>query len=97
MAIARALETIEADVGPSHQREEGGVHRLEALLHARLLDGVERGEVAADVDIGDLSAFYANIVVSLVAEALNGGGAGRLAAIRRVAMNVLPRRAVVSA
>jgi hypothetical protein len=96
-AIARALETIETDVRPSSRREEGGVRRLEALLHARLLDGVKRGDVTSDLDIGDLSAFYANVAVSLVVEALNGGNVKRLAAIRRVAMRILPRRAVVSA
>jgi hypothetical protein len=96
-AIARALETIQADVRLSHQREEGRVRRLEALLHARLLDGMKRGDVAADLDIGDLSAFYANVAVSLVVEALNGGDVKRLAAIRRVAMRILPRSAVVSA
>ena len=96
-AIARALETIEADVRPSAQCEEGVVGRLEALIHARLLDGLECGDVAADLDIGDLSAFYANVVVSLVVEALSGGDAERLAAIRRVATSILPRSAVVSA
>lgn len=94
-AIAGALEIIEADVRPSSQREEGGVRRLEALLHARLLDGLKRGDVAADLDISDLSAFYANVVVSLVVEALSGGDPERLAAIRRVAMRILPRSAAV--
>lgn len=94
-AITRALETVEADVRPSSQRNEGGVRRLEALLHARLLDGRKHGDVAADLDIGDLSAFYANVVVSLVVEALSGCDAERLAAIRRVAMRILPQNAVV--
>lgn len=94
-AIARALETIEVDVRPSPQREEGGIRRLEALLHARLLDGQQRGDVTGEVDIGDLSAFYANIAVSLVVEALNGRDAERLAAIRRVGMSILPQSSVV--
>jgi hypothetical protein len=76
-AIAEALETVAADVRPSSPREEGGVARLEALLHA-----------------GDLSTFYANVVVSLVVEALSGGDAQRLATIRRVAMRILPRSVV---
>ena len=96
-SIARALETIETDVRPSSRPEQGGVRRLEALLHERLLEGLRRGDVAADVDIGDLSVFYANVAVSLVVEALNGGDAERLSAIRRVAMKILPRRAVASA
>jgi hypothetical protein len=94
-AIAQALETIAADVQPSSQREEGGVRRLEALLHARLLDGLKQGDVPADVDIGDLSTFYANVAVSLVVEVLSGGDVDRLAAIRRVAMKVLPKSAAV--
>jgi len=96
-AVARALETIDADLRPSPQSPEGGVGRLEALLHARLLDGRKRGDVAADLDIGDLAAFYANVAVSLVVEALSGGDADRLAAIRRVAMKILPRSAAVAA
>jgi hypothetical protein len=96
-AIARALQTIEADVPPPQQCGAGGVRRLEALLHARLLDGQKRGDVAADLDIGDLSAFYANVAVSLVVEALSGGDAERLAAIRRVAMRILPHSAAVLA
>jgi len=94
-AIARALEIVEIDIRPSLQHEEGGVRHLEALIHARLLEGLKRGDVAGDVDIADLSAFYANVVVSLVVEALSGGDAERLAAIRRVAMRVLPQSSVV--
>jgi hypothetical protein len=94
-AIAQALETIEADVRPSSQPEEGAVRRLEALLHARLLDGLRRGDVPEDIDIGDLSVFYANVAVSLIVEALDGGDAARLAAIRRVAMKVLPQSEIV--
>lgn len=92
-AIARALETIEADVRPSSRREEGGVRRLQALFHARLLDGLRRGDPPAEADIGDLSVFYANVAVSLIVEALGGGDAERLAAIRRVAMRILPQSA----
>lgn len=94
-AIARALETIAADARPSSQCGEGGVRRLEALLYARLRDGLERGNVTTDLDIGDLSAFYATVVVSLVVEALSGVDAERLAVIRRVAMRILPRSAAV--
>lgn len=96
-AIARALETIEADVRPSSQCGKGAVDRLEALLHARLLDGLKRGDVATDLDISHLSAFFANVVVSLVGETLSGGDPERLAAIRRVALRVLSGRAAVSA
>jgi hypothetical protein len=84
-------------VRPSSNGDEGGVRRLEALLHARLLAGLKRGEVAANLDVGDLAAFYATVVVSLVAEALRGGDAERLATIRQVAMGILSRRAVVTA
>lgn len=96
-AIAQALEVIEDDVRPSSQCKEGGLGRLEALLRARLLEGLHRGDVAVDLDVGDLSAFYANVVVSLVVEALAGGGAERRAAIRRVAMKILAQSAVVPA
>jgi hypothetical protein len=51
--------------------------------------------VPVDVDIGDLSVFFANIAVSLIVEALGGGDAERLAAIRRVAMKILPQSAAV--
>jgi hypothetical protein len=94
-AIARALETIGGDVQPTPGRREGGLRRLEALLHARLLDGLRRGDVAADVDIGDLSVFYANVAVSLIVEALGDGDAERLAAIRRIAMTILPQSTTV--
>ena len=74
-----------------------GVGGLEALLHARLLAGQKRGDQAGDLDVGDLSAFYTNVVVSLVLEALSGGDAERIAAIRRVAMGVLPDTAAACA
>jgi hypothetical protein len=96
-AIARALETIAADVRASSRLDGDGVRRLEALLHARLADGVKRGEIGPDQDIGDLAAFYANVVAGLVAEAFAGGDEERLAALPRVAMGVLPRTELASA
>jgi hypothetical protein len=59
--------------------------------------GLNLGDVAADLDIGDLSACDGNVVVSLVVEALCGADAERLAAIRRLAMGILPRNAAVLA
>lgn len=96
-AIARALETIEADVRPSSQHGEGAIPRLETLLRARLLAGLRRGDLASDAQIDDLSAFYANVAVSLLVEALSGGEPERLSAIRRVAMRIITQSAVVSA
>jgi hypothetical protein len=83
-AIARALETIEADARPSSRRGEGGDGRVGALFHARMLDGLKRPGVTANPDGGDPCAFCLNVMASLVARALSGADAGWLAAMRLV-------------
>lgn len=95
-AIAFALETIESDARPSTLPGTGAVGRLETLFRTRLLDGLTRGDVAAGLEIGDLSVFFANVSVSLVVETLCGGKAERLSAIQRVAMKVMAQGAVAA-
>jgi hypothetical protein len=89
-AVARALATIDSDVRGATAPAHGGSGRLEALLQARLLEGLKRGDVPADLDIGDLAAFYTSVAVSLVVEVLGDGAPETLNAIRRVAMRILP-------
>jgi hypothetical protein len=89
-AIARAFETIdgvfEGGIPPGH----GGTAWLEALLQARLIAGLKRGDVPAEIDVGDLAVLYTGVAVSLVAGTLDGAAPGKLAAIRQVALKLLP-------
>jgi hypothetical protein len=95
-AIARALTAIDGDVEGATAPGHGGSGRLEALLQARLLVGLKRGDVPADLDIGDLATFYTSVAVSLVVEALGDGGPEKLNAIRRIALRILPEAALAA-
>jgi hypothetical protein len=89
-AIARALETIDGDILTGTTVNHGVTGRLEALLRARLVSGLKRGDVPADIDVGELAVFYTGVAVSLVVEALSGADPGKLATVRRVALTLLP-------
>jgi hypothetical protein len=93
-AIARALETIDGDLPVGTPGNHGVTDRLEALLLGRLVGGLKRGDVPAGIDVSELAVFYTGVAVSLVVEALSGAEPRRLAAIRRVALRLLPEPAL---
>jgi hypothetical protein len=88
-AIARAFETIDGALDGRVAAGHSGSAWLEALLQARLIEGLKRGDVPAEIDIGELAVLYTGVAVGLVAETLDGAEPGKLEAIRQVALKLL--------
>ena len=92
-AIAGALDAVAAQPGAgAHEGSSVAVGRLETLLTDRLEAARAAGELPPAVSVDDLAAFYASIVLGLLAETVSGGAPATLEAIRRLAMTLWPTR-----